>query len=158
MIIAPERLVPGISENDWAMPSLSASSALRCDQTGDSASLAVLSGAEILYVAHVSTNRRIRLGANVGTRFPVHATSLGKVLLAFMQHYITPGRVIRVLGPDGKPEGVQMTQDAQSAKFDVTVDEGQRRDPRELRAGLGLEGHAARPGLDELDRGHNREP
>jgi IclR family pca regulon transcriptional regulator len=53
------------------------------DDTGDSSSMAVLSGNDILYVAHVSTNRRIRLGATVGTRFPLHATSLGKVLLAF---------------------------------------------------------------------------
>lgn len=53
------------------------------DETGDSASLAVISGPDILYLAHVSTNRRIRLGANVGTRFPLHATSLGKVMLAF---------------------------------------------------------------------------
>lgn len=53
------------------------------DQTGDSSSLAVRSGTDILYVAHVSTRRTIRLGANVGTRFPLHATSLGKVLLAF---------------------------------------------------------------------------
>lgn len=53
------------------------------DQTGDSSSLAVRSGQHILYVAHVSTNRHIRLGANVGTRFPLHATSLGKVMLAF---------------------------------------------------------------------------
>jgi IclR family pca regulon transcriptional regulator len=53
------------------------------DETGDSSSMAVLSGHDILYVAHVSTNRHIRISANVGTRFPVHATSLGKVLLAF---------------------------------------------------------------------------
>ncbi|WP_116090479.1 IclR family transcriptional regulator domain-containing protein [Sphingomonas crusticola] len=53
------------------------------DETGDSSSMAVLSGDDILYVAHVSTNRRIRLSATVGTRFPLHATSLGKVLLAF---------------------------------------------------------------------------
>jgi IclR family pca regulon transcriptional regulator len=53
------------------------------DSTGDSSSMAVLSGTDILYVAHVSTNRRIRLGASVGTRFPLHATSMGKVLLAF---------------------------------------------------------------------------
>jgi IclR family pca regulon transcriptional regulator len=53
------------------------------DQTGDSSSMAVRSGRDILYVAHVSTKRHIRLGANVGTRFPLHATSLGKVLLAF---------------------------------------------------------------------------
>jgi len=53
------------------------------DLTGDSASLAVRSGREILYVCHIPTNRRIRLGAAVGTRFPAHATSMGKVLLAF---------------------------------------------------------------------------
>lgn len=53
------------------------------DETGDSSSMAVLSGSEVLYIAHVSTERRIRLTANVGTRFPAHATSLGKVLLAF---------------------------------------------------------------------------
>jgi len=52
------------------------------DQTGDSASLAVLSGSDILYVAHVSTDRRFRVAANVGTRFPFHATSLGKAVAA----------------------------------------------------------------------------
>lgn len=52
------------------------------DQTGDSASLVVLSGTDILYVAHVSTDRRFRIGANVGTRFPFHATSLGKAMAA----------------------------------------------------------------------------
>ncbi|MEQ8433627.1 MAG: IclR family transcriptional regulator C-terminal domain-containing protein [Oceanicaulis sp.] len=59
------------------------------DQTGDSSSMAVLSGHDVLYIAHVSTDRPIRLSASVGTRFPVHATSLGKVLLAFQ-----PERVI----------------------------------------------------------------
>lgn len=53
------------------------------DETGDSSSMAVLSGQDILYIAHVSTTRHIRLSASVGTRFPLHATSLGKVLLAF---------------------------------------------------------------------------
>lgn len=54
------------------------------DQTGDSASLAVLSGTDILYVAHVSTDRRFRVAAGVGTRFPFHATSLGKAIAAFL--------------------------------------------------------------------------
>ncbi len=53
------------------------------DQTGDSASMAVIAGNDILYIAHVSTNRRIRLGVNVGSRFPLHATSMGKAILAF---------------------------------------------------------------------------
>jgi IclR family pca regulon transcriptional regulator len=50
--------------------------------TGDSVSLAVRSGRDILYVCHIPSNRRIRLGAGVGTRFPLHATSMGKVLIA----------------------------------------------------------------------------
>jgi IclR family pca regulon transcriptional regulator len=54
------------------------------DQTGDSASLSVLSGADILYVAHVSTDRRFRVAAGVGTRFPFHATSLGKAIAAHL--------------------------------------------------------------------------
>lgn len=54
------------------------------DETGDSASMASLAGKDILYLAHVSTNRRIRLGVNVGTRFPAHATSMGKAILAFL--------------------------------------------------------------------------
>ncbi len=53
------------------------------EATGDSVSLAVRSGREILYVVHVPSNRRIRLGAGVGTRFPLHATSMGKVLLSY---------------------------------------------------------------------------
>ncbi len=56
------------------------------DQTGDSSSLSVLSGDEILYIAHVSTDRRFRLQTNVGTRYPFHATSMGKVLAAFLEH------------------------------------------------------------------------
>ncbi len=54
------------------------------DQTGDSASFAVLSGRDILYVAHVSTDRRFRLAANVGTRYPFYATSMGKAIAAFV--------------------------------------------------------------------------
>lgn len=53
------------------------------DETGDSASMAVRSSNEVMYIAHVSTARPIRLSAHPGTRFPLHATSLGKVLLAF---------------------------------------------------------------------------
>lgn len=53
------------------------------DETGDSASLAVLSGDDILYLVHVSTRRMIRLVAGFGTRFPAYPTSLGRVLLAY---------------------------------------------------------------------------
>lgn len=53
------------------------------DQTGDSSSLSVLSHDEILYLVHVSTNRMVKLAAGIGTRFPAHATSMGRVILAY---------------------------------------------------------------------------
>jgi IclR family pca regulon transcriptional regulator len=49
---------------------------------GDASSVAVLSGADVLYVAHVSEQRGVRPVANVGVTYPAHATSLGRVLLA----------------------------------------------------------------------------
>jgi IclR family pca regulon transcriptional regulator len=53
------------------------------DATGDSSSFAVLSGEDVLYLVHVSTNRMVRLAAGIGTRFPAYATSLGRAILAF---------------------------------------------------------------------------
>lgn len=51
-------------------------------QTGDSAALAVLDGAEIVYVARASVRTLLRLEAHVGSRLPAYCTSMGRVLLA----------------------------------------------------------------------------
>lgn len=48
----------------------------------ESASLAVLDGADIRYVARVPTVRIMSVNITVGTRFPAYATSMGRVLLA----------------------------------------------------------------------------
>ncbi len=50
--------------------------------TGDSAALCVLDATEIVYVARASVRTLLRLEAHVGSRFPAHATSTGRVLLA----------------------------------------------------------------------------
>lgn len=50
--------------------------------TGDSAALCVLDATEIVYVARASVRTLMRLEAHVGSRFPAHATSTGRVLLA----------------------------------------------------------------------------
>jgi IclR family pca regulon transcriptional regulator len=50
--------------------------------TADSAALCVLDGAEIVYVARASVRTLLRLEAHVGSHFPAHATSTGRVLLA----------------------------------------------------------------------------
>jgi IclR family pca regulon transcriptional regulator len=50
--------------------------------TGDSAALSVLDGGDIVYVARTSVRTLVRLEAHVGSRFPAHVTSMGRVLLA----------------------------------------------------------------------------
>jgi len=49
---------------------------------GDASSVATLEGHEVIYVAHYSEQRARRPTAVVGVRYPAHATSLGRVLLA----------------------------------------------------------------------------
>ncbi|MFO1402549.1 MAG: IclR family transcriptional regulator C-terminal domain-containing protein [Steroidobacteraceae bacterium] len=51
-------------------------------RTADSAALCVLDGADTVYVARASVRTLLRLEAHVGSRFPAHATSTGRVLLA----------------------------------------------------------------------------
>jgi IclR family pca regulon transcriptional regulator len=51
-------------------------------KTADSAALSVLDGVDIVYVARTSVRTLLRLEAHVGSRFPAHATSMGRVLLA----------------------------------------------------------------------------
>lgn len=59
--------------------------------TSDSAALCVLDSTQIVYVARASVRTLLRLEAHVGSRFPAHATSTGRVLLAGL----SPERVSR---------------------------------------------------------------
>ncbi len=61
-----------------AQPHLEALSA----RLGESVSVAVLDGSDIVYVARVATRRIMTVDISVGTRFPAYATSMGRVLLA----------------------------------------------------------------------------
>jgi IclR family pca regulon transcriptional regulator len=53
------------------------------EQTHESASLATLDGDEVVYVARVPVRRIMSINVSVGTRVPAHATSMGRVLLAW---------------------------------------------------------------------------
>jgi IclR family transcriptional regulator, pca regulon regulatory protein len=57
--------------------------------TRDSAALCVLDGTEIVYVARASIRTILRLEAHVGSRFPAHATSTGRVLLAGLSDHLS---------------------------------------------------------------------
>jgi IclR family pca regulon transcriptional regulator len=53
------------------------------EETQESASLATLDGGEVVYIARVPVRRIMSINVAVGTRVPVHATSMGRVLLAW---------------------------------------------------------------------------
>ncbi|WP_181783201.1 IclR family transcriptional regulator domain-containing protein [Pseudonocardia pini] len=64
----------------------------------ESASLAVLDGSDVVYVARVATSRIMTVSITIGTRFPAYATALGRVLLAALP----PAELARRLG-DPRP-------------------------------------------------------
>lgn len=49
----------------------------------DPSSVAVLDGLQVAYIATIARPSALRPSARVGTRYPAHATALGKVLLAY---------------------------------------------------------------------------
>jgi IclR family transcriptional regulator, pca regulon regulatory protein len=53
------------------------------EETQESASLAALDGAEVVYIGRVPVRRIMSINVSVGSRVPAHATSMGRVLLAW---------------------------------------------------------------------------
>lgn len=51
-------------------------------RVGESTSMSLLEGDEIIYVARVHARKIMAVNISVGTSFPAHATSMGRVLLA----------------------------------------------------------------------------
>ncbi|MFI5776123.1 IclR family transcriptional regulator C-terminal domain-containing protein [Nocardia sp. NPDC051570] len=55
---------------------------LLSQQVSESSSVSVLDGDDIVYIARVAVSRIMTVSISIGTRFPAHATSMGRVLLA----------------------------------------------------------------------------
>lgn len=68
------------------------------DLTHESASLSQLDGSGVVYVARVHVRRVMSLNVDIGTRLPAHATSMGRVLLAWAE-----ASVIDAVIADGLP-------------------------------------------------------
>jgi IclR family pca regulon transcriptional regulator len=74
------------------------------ERTSESASLATLDGDEVVYVARVPVRRIMSINVSVGTRVPAHATSMGRVLLAWAPPVVVDGvltgRPLRAVTPN----------------------------------------------------------
>lgn len=103
-------------------------------QTGETTHFAVLDGDQVGYVAKVESRHPIRMFSHVGWRGPLHATGVGKVLLAWSD----PSLVRRVL--DGTLEAFTpytLTGKAElSAEIEKVREAGYAVDRQELIDGL----------------------
>ncbi len=54
------------------------------EETGESASVSILDGPEIVYVARASRKRVMAINLTPGSRLPAYCASMGRVLLAFL--------------------------------------------------------------------------
>jgi IclR family pca regulon transcriptional regulator len=64
-------------------------------EVGESSSMSVLDGNDVVYVARVPTSRIMTVAINVGTRFPAYATSMGRVLLAGLDEAALDAYLVR---------------------------------------------------------------
>lgn len=56
--------------------------------TGETAHLAIREGHEVLYIDRVYGTKRVPRASRVGGRLPMHATAVGKVILAFEEDWV----------------------------------------------------------------------
>lgn len=65
--------------------------------TGETAHLAVRAGHEVLYIDRVYGSKRVPRAGRVGGRLPMHATAVGKVILAFEEDWVRDAYLNRQL-------------------------------------------------------------
>jgi IclR family transcriptional regulator, acetate operon repressor len=88
--------------------------------TGEPSLLSVLQGEDLVYVERVEGWRGIQIRGSVGERGPLHATSMGKVLLAFLpeeeQEEITSRLNLESLTPDTITDLSQLREELRKAR------------------------------------------
>ncbi|ATL28302.1 IclR family transcriptional regulator domain-containing protein [Streptomyces formicae] len=105
------------------------------DRVHQSASVTVLDGADILYVARAATVRVMSVRITVGTRFPAYATAMGRVLLAGL-----PGeeraRLLKATPPRALTAHTVTDPDALTRILERAESEGHATADQELEEGL----------------------
>ncbi|MDC0771194.1 IclR family transcriptional regulator domain-containing protein [Streptomyces sp. HD] len=136
------------------------------DRVRESSSLCVLDGDDIVYVARVPTRRIMTASITVGTRFPAHVTSVGRVILAHRSDEEIEARLARtdlrpltartLVSPDALRAELRRVRRQGYAIVDQELEEGLRsvaapvREPDgEVVAGVNIAVHAGRT-LDSL--------
>ncbi len=109
------------------------------ERTGYTIGLAVLDGAEILYVDRARSWRRAEretdLGLFPGSRLPAYCTAMGKVMLAYLPEEVQR-ELIAQLKLERKSPSTITSKQALRAEFEQIVEDGYAVNDQELRPGL----------------------
>lgn len=137
------------------------------EEVNESCSMSVLDGYDIVYVARVQTNRIMTISLAIGTRLPVYATSMGRVLLAGLPEaemkdflkgvkaeQLTPNTIT---ASEKLIERVQLVKERGWALADQELEIGVRSIACPIKdkngktiAALNISGHASRVSKDEM--------
>ena len=106
------------------------------EQIGQSSSVSILDGAEIVYLARAAQRRVMSIGLMPGSRLPAHCTSMGRVLLAAMSDPaaraivegsdLTPRTAHSLTSPEEIMERVQRARADGYAVIDQEIELGLR--------------------------------
>ncbi|MEV0276902.1 IclR family transcriptional regulator C-terminal domain-containing protein [Streptomyces sp. NPDC050610] len=121
----------GLGFTDVVQPHLESLAA----RVRESASMAVLDGDDIRYIARVPTYRIMSVNIRVGTRFPAYATSMGRVLLAGLPADERAARLVRAEPRPLTPHTVTDPR-ALARILDAAADGGHALVDEELEEGL----------------------
>jgi IclR family transcriptional regulator, KDG regulon repressor len=80
MLSLSRRLIDNVELPRLARPNLET----LCHDVGEAVHLAVLDNTEVLYIDKIESSAAARMYSVIGTRNPLHCTSLGKAILAFL--------------------------------------------------------------------------
>lgn len=134
----------------------------------ESASVAVLDGEDIVYVARVATARIMRVSISIGTRFPAYCTSMGRVILAGLppadlDHYLAHADLRRltthtITDPEELREELDRIREQGWAMVDQELEEGIRSIAAPIRdrtgavvAAANVSSHASRTTLHQAE-------
>ena len=63
------------------------------EKTGETVNLALIDGFEVVYIDRIESNQDLRHSISIGKKAPVHCTSLGKAIIAFMDREVISDRL-----------------------------------------------------------------
>jgi IclR family pca regulon transcriptional regulator len=135
----------------------------------ESASVAVLDGEDVVYVARVATARIMRVSISIGTRFPAYCTSMGRVLLSALppdrlEEYLAGAVLSRLTSrtivlPAALRAELDQVRERGWAMVDQELEEGLRSIAAPIRdhagrtvAAVNISTHASRTSLQQAGR------